>query len=342
MLSARNISICLFFALLISPLSLAQEQIQELEIHTEQVTAPLRARFERTLARYDLAWEAASASGAAIKLEAVNQGAAVSLQRPQILPSPVLAQHIQIHPEQPLLILPRHGIWPDSLLGGLALYASGDCPAAEQVLSQYRTAHQAITAFYRGNCALMQDDMATAEAHYQAALDAVDRRNFSYAPAINLAWIAIQTGNPDTARNYLEVVMPDPAVDSPRLQIALHQHRAGLLALLFDYGAAITEMDQAIALAPEDATLLNQRGQYVLLTYEWNRALEDFNAALELDPDYADTYYWRGLLFYTMAERDAAANDFQAYLDRAPSGDYAKPAEVYLNNIAAEIETLGE
>ena len=113
----------------------------------------------------------------------------------------------------------------------------------------------------------------------------------------------------------------------------------------FDYDAAISEMDTAIQIYPQNAELYVIRGQMVLLLYEWDRVLENYNTAIELDPNYAESYFYRGVLYYSVLTseipRQTALADFEHYLELAPSGELAEQARDYINVINSELEALG-
>lgn len=113
------------------------------------------------------------------------------------------------------------------------------------------------------------------------------------------------------------------------------------------YDEAITEIDAAIELVPDDPALYLLRAQTYLLLYEWDKVLADCNKAVELDPTYAEAYYQRGLLYYSILQTGSslykeALADFEMYLDLAPNGEQAKQAAQYIAEIEALMRALGE
>lgn len=120
--------------------------------------------------------------------------------------------------------------------------------------------------------------------------------------------------------------------------------RSQLYALAFRYDEAIADMNEAIALDPDNPALYVERGQRILLLYEWDRALADYNYALELDPLYTDAFYYRGILYASVPEgidaRESAAADFRLYLRFAPDGPHADDAARYAAEIQPQLDAL--
>lgn len=131
----------------------------------------------------------------------------------------------------------------------------------------------------------------------------------------------------------LAVLKPIQTTYQDDLQVLGYIERSQAYALAFEYDRAIAEIDAALALQPENATLYLERGQRVLLLYEWDRVLADYNRALALDPLLAEAYFQRGILFYSTASWPDAALDFEHYLELEPDGPFSAQARTYLTQL---------
>jgi tetratricopeptide (TPR) repeat protein len=163
---------------------------------------------------------------------------------------------------------------------------------------------------------------------------------------LHLTRLSIHAGQPDAARMLLGTLNEERFSAGDNATI-LHTERARLYALLYDYDAALNDVNAAIEIADRQqasaeqlAAFYTHRGEIYLLRYEWDAALTDFNRALELSPDYADAHFQRGVLYYTMAQRDNALDDFRQYRQLAPDGTYSDQVATYIESIQAEIEAL--
>lgn len=218
----------------------------------------------------------------------------------------------------------------------------------------------AFLSFFMGNHALAQQDYARAAIFYEAAVDIFTSTDLSCcpheAPSVNLAWTYVQLGrNEDANRvmtNLINLARHTGTGtfyqfrDEPhyRLRFLVENltRRAQIYALMFDYDAAIADMDRAIVLQPLNPRLYLIRGQLILLIYEWDRVLADYNRAISLRPDFADAYFYRGILLYTQHSSEQALVDFQHYIELAPNGEFSEQAMQYIEAIEHEQEALNE
>jgi tetratricopeptide (TPR) repeat protein len=99
---------------------------------------------------------------------------------------------------------------------------------------------------------------------------------------------------------------------SPRVK-ALSLLRAG------KHDEARIALDQAMALAAEDAELLCLHGDIALEKGELSEARQYFNRALELDPQLVRALYFLGVLAEREAKPDEAAKQFEAALAHEPN-----------------------
>ena len=89
----------------------------------------------------------------------------------------------------------------------------------------------------------------------------------------------------------------------------IYELRALARAELKDFPGAIDDLTFAIALRPEQATLLSQRGWLYIVADAPPLALHDFEAAIRLDPSGADAYNGRGSARLRFLEHREAVAD---------------------------------
>ncbi|MBB02073.1 MAG: hypothetical protein CMJ47_05450 [Planctomyces sp.] len=107
-----------------------------------------------------------------------------------------------------------------------------------------------------------------------------------------------------------------------------YENRAGLLALMGDHKASLSDSNRALAIDPHRAGAYSNRGVTWEALGEPKKALADFTRALEEDPAHFDARANRALL--NVAEKNwwAAATDYEQLRKYAPSSpdlanDYA-------------------
>jgi len=76
-----------------------------------------------------------------------------------------------------------------------------------------------------------------------------------------------------------------------------------------DYLAAVTDFDNAIELAPDNAANYVWRGRAYMAAEEYPTALADFTAAIERQPDSAYNYAWRGRAYFKLNNLAKAEDD---------------------------------
>ena len=109
--------------------------------------------------------------------------------------------------------------------------------------------------------------------------------------AVTLAQELIQKGNLHDA----SILLNEAIRANPKL-VDAYTTRASILADAKLYTRAIRDMDMAMELQPENAKFRNTRGYFYLLIQDNELAMEDFNQAIALDPNYAQPLNNRGLV----------------------------------------------
>ena len=97
------------------------------------------------------------------------------------------------------------------------------------------------------------------------------------------------------------------------------------------YKAAITDLNKAIELDPEDISLYTERGRLYTLKGEYDAAITDLNKAIELDPEDAEAYKVRGIVYTFKGEYEAAMKDINKAIELDPedAGAYKVRGIVY-------------
>ncbi len=73
--------------------------------------------------------------------------------------------------------------------------------------------------------------------------------------------------------------------------------------------SALSDFNQALRLAPNNAYLYYDRAIVNALNGETSKAIEDYSHAIKLEPHMAEAYYNRGILYYNMGDKNSAKRD---------------------------------
>lgn len=113
---------------------------------------------------------------------------------------------------------------------------------------------------------------------------------------------------------------------SPLGRADIHRQRANQRLKKGDYQEAIQDLEQALALAPDQGVLYFERGLAYRRLHDYSRAIEDLTQAIRLAPDLAEAYYNRGLIRFKVKDYRRAVDDFSHALQLKPEF-----AEAYFN-----------
>jgi len=120
----------------------------------------------------------------------------------------------------------------------------------------------------------------------------------------------------------LGVVLSEGRLPTDLLALALHA-RGRALYYLDREEEALTDLNKAIALVPDDSAFLADRGE----TYRWlgrhEEAFADFDRAIELDPDNAGAIASRGDTYEQMGRYQEALADFDRAIELNPDYSWA-------------------
>ena len=102
--------------------------------------------------------------------------------------------------------------------------------------------------------------------------------------------------------------------------------RLGMMALdQHDTTTAISEMDLAVQLRPDDGLLRDQYGYALLSVGKFDQAIEQLKKATELEPWYALPLRHLGEAYDGAGNRDAATTAYKAYMSLASASDPMRP-----------------
>lgn len=102
--------------------------------------------------------------------------------------------------------------------------------------------------------------------------------------------------------------------EDPELYIA----RAEVYGIMREDANALADYSTAIRVRPDEASIHNRRGFFLLSRSEHTRALKDFSAAIRLNPKSAQAYNNRGLVYLSIKQSDKAIADFSSALQLDP------------------------
>ncbi len=105
------------------------------------------------------------------------------------------------------------------------------------------------------------------------------------------------------------------------------------------YRQAVRAFDRSLAVWPDLATVLYQRGLIRGRELgEYHAAIRDLEAATRIRPDWPDPYLQRGLFHRDRNHSRAAIAELTEYVRLAPPGFWRTEAERILAQIQAELE----
>ncbi len=119
-------------------------------------------------------------------------------------------------------------------------------------------------------------------------------------------------GKSDLALQHLDLAL---AARSDRRYYAA---RSSVHFGLENFTEALSDIQAAVQLDPEDPGLLSNRGQLLLKFGREAEAQADFNAALKLQPAHVPSLFNRGVLLFQRGENSAALLDFNAAVAAEP------------------------
>ena len=159
---------------------------------------------------------------------------------------------------------------------------------------------------YRGN-AYGEMDMFT------KAIEDFDKarklRNGGYFDNLNQSYLSILN------KNFLVGLARATAAveERPRDPIP-HTYRGICLYELNKFSESLSAFEKAIAIDPDNAELLFNRGLVHLATRNFNMAILDFSEALKIDPTFKNSYEHRAQAYKQLGMEEKAASDRESFL----------------------------
>ncbi|MBI4705920.1 MAG: protein kinase [Deltaproteobacteria bacterium] len=120
------------------------------------------------------------------------------------------------------------------------------------------------------------------------------------------------------------------------LSVARRRNLAGVHRRFGNFDAAIAELDQAVALAPNDARSHSALGITWAWMQQWLRALGAFDRAVALSDEYESARVWRAYVHQVRGNAEAALADLDRILQDDPSNDTARRQRASLRLVAGD------
>ena len=102
------------------------------------------------------------------------------------------------------------------------------------------------------------------------------------------------------------------------------------------HDAAIVFFSEVIKKHPENAVLINQRGNLYFQKGDTTRAIADYTHAMKLKPDDFWAYVLRAQAYEKIGKREKAIADYKAAIARNPDADTLKQIQAVLKKLGAE------
>lgn len=118
----------------------------------------------------------------------------------------------------------------------------------------------------------------------------------------------------------------DTAISLEPNNQALYLNRGYLKHVINDKSGAMTDYDTAIKINPNYAFAYNNRGVLKAAMGDIQGAMDDYEKAVSLNPKYSDVYYNRGNLKYMISDNKGALADYDKAIQLNP-----KDSEAYNN-----------
>ncbi|MDX2077493.1 MAG: hypothetical protein SFZ02_13775 [bacterium] len=243
---------------------------------------------------------------------------------PTLLPSRYLIPHpffnfpLSANPENPLW---RRVVAEFTL--ALGYYLNADCEGmlphlqiVEESTAQieeldYAQEMGAYLNFYRANCAIVQEDLETAQTLYEGVLTFFDENGYDFRygleSRINLAWTQYELGNTDLAYETLDSVIGFTGIDWAT--VSALQLQAHFYTIEEEYDSAITSLDSALEIYADDPYIIGQIIQILILADDLKAAGKELNRLSKIEDSYPVILYYEALLAYADGD-DTSAEDF--------------------------------
>lgn len=228
---------------------------------------------------------------------------------------------------------------------GHADLARADLEHSVQLRPQNFTAHFALASLYAKAGenekaaaeirAAVDAPLANTEEYYQRA-DFLYNANMHAAAFVDLSTVLARNPNHVGALMLHGAILAERhQADQARADCAKVQslepatsakphHCYGLAAeLAGEYATALDEFSKAVALEPNEATLLQNRGSVYLMLGRYDEAVSDFDRAIALRADHADYYTNRGIAHRHLGHLTQALADYSKAIELTPNNPVA-------------------
>ncbi|BCM89252.1 hypothetical protein IAD21_01097 [Abditibacteriota bacterium] len=141
-----------------------------------------------------------------------------------------------------------------------------------------------------------------------------------------------------TAQNALTTTPPKPAGTALEWK-----EKAKVASAANDTDTALEDLNKALAIDPNFADALNNRGTVYIVRAQWDLALRDFDAAIRVDPKHRVAYMNRAVVKRDVGNFDGSVTDARQAIVVAPNDDIKNQAQKGLrDNLFARADALSE
>ncbi len=248
---------------------------------------------------------------------------------PTLLPSAYLIPHPFFN--FPLSANPENPLWRpvvSQFVLALAHYINADCegmrPYLDEVEAQviqieelsYAQETIAYLNFYRANCAIVEEDLQTAQTLYEEILTFFDENGYDFRygleTRINLAWVYYELGDSNLAYSTLSRIIGFTGIDWA--SVGALQLRANWYLVEEDYDSAIADLDTALQIYADDPLLVGQIITILILADDLKTAEKELNRLRKIEDGYPVILFYEGLLAYAVDDNDTAQDFLSEFL----------------------------
>lgn len=269
---------------------------------------------------------------------------------PTLLPSSYLIPHpfynfpLSASPNNPLLQQTIH-----QFTIALGYYLNADCEGAlpyidntQQTVIQieelgYSDETIAYLSFYRANCAIVAEDLETAQELYENILTFFEENGYDFRygleARINLAWTYYQLGDEDSAYDMLNSIIGFTGIDWASVRAL--ELRAYFYVNAENYDAAINDLDAALEINIDDPYLIGQIIHIFITLEDFKAADKELTRLNKTEDGYLVILYYQGLLAYAEGDNIAAEDYLSQFIAQGLNDYLTLQARALLTEIQA-------
>lgn len=231
----------------------------------------------------------------------------------------------------------------------LSYYLNADCEgmlpyldATEEIATQieeltYSGETVAYLDFYRANCAIVGNDLQTAQTYYEDILTFFEDNGYDFRygleTRINLAWTYYQLDETNLAYDMLNSVVGFTGIAWASVRAL--ELRAYFYTLEGAYEDAIEDLDTALQINIDDPYLIGQVIEIFILMGDFKSAGKEITRLEKTSDGYPVILYYRGLLAYADGDNRTAEDYLSQFVAQGLNDYLTLQARALLTEIQA-------